>query len=51
VLELQQGYAKEAYEAFVGQLNRLSDIMTSTAKEAYKPFETKLAGTTTKSGK
>lgn len=39
VLEVQQGYAKDAYEAFVGQATKLNDLYVATAKEAFKPFE------------
>lgn len=39
VLEMQQGYAKEAYEAFVGQTTKLNELYIATAKEAFKPFE------------
>ena len=38
-LEVQQGYAKEAYEAFIGQLGKFGELYVATAKEAYKPFE------------
>ena len=39
-VEAQQGFAKEAYESYVGQLNKISEIYLSTAREAYKPLET-----------
>jgi phasin family protein len=38
-LEVQQGYAKEAYEAFIGQMGKFGELYVATAKEAYKPFE------------
>jgi hypothetical protein len=47
-LEVQQGYAREAYEAFLGQMNKFGELYLATAKEAYKPFESKLAGFTPK---
>jgi len=47
-LEVQQGYAKEAYEAFLGEVNKLGELYLATAKEAYKPFEAKLASLTPK---
>lgn len=47
-LEVQQGYAKEAYEAFLGQVNKFGELYLATAKEAYKPFEAKLAAFTPK---
>jgi hypothetical protein len=43
-LEVQQAYAKEAYEAFLGQINKFGELYLATAKEAYKPFESKFAG-------
>lgn len=42
-VEIQQAYAKEAYDAFIGEFNKLGQIYMSTAKEAYKPFEAQLA--------
>jgi hypothetical protein len=42
-LEVQQGYAKEAYEAFVAEATKLNDLYVATAKEAYKPFEASFA--------
>ncbi len=38
-LEVQQGYAKEAYDAFVGQMSKFGELYLATAKEAYTPFE------------
>jgi hypothetical protein len=48
-LEVQQGYAKEAYEAFFAQINKLGELYLATAKEAYRPFESKFAAFTPKS--
>ena len=45
-VEFQQGFAKDAYEAYVGQLNKIGEIYLTTAREAYKPLETQLAQTT-----
>ena len=42
-VEVQQGFAKEAYEAFVGQMSKMGELYVATAKEAYKPFESSLA--------
>ncbi|MCA0434369.1 MAG: phasin family protein [Proteobacteria bacterium] len=39
ILEVQQGYAKDAYEAFVAQATKVGEIYASAAKEAYKPYE------------
>ena len=41
-VEAQQGFAKDAYEYYVGQINRLGEIYLTTAREAYKPLETQL---------
>jgi hypothetical protein len=38
-LEVQQGYAKESYEALVAQTAKMNELYVATAKEAYKPFE------------
>jgi len=50
-LEVQQGYAKEAYEAFFTQINKFGELYLATAKEAYKPFEAKFAALTPKTAK
>jgi hypothetical protein len=42
-LEVQQGYAKEAYESLFSQLNKFGELYLATAKEAYRPFEAKFA--------
>ncbi len=41
--EVQQGYAKEAYEAFVAQATKMNELYVATAKEAFKPFEASFA--------
>jgi phasin family protein len=43
VLEVQQGYAKEAYEAALTQANKLGELYVAAAKDAYKPFEAAFA--------
>ena len=43
VVEVQQGYAKEAYEAAVAQANKLGELYAAAAKDAYKPFEASFA--------
>jgi hypothetical protein len=43
VAEVQQGYAKEAYEAFVTQSTKLGDMYKAATTEAYKPFESSFA--------
>jgi phasin family protein len=42
-LEIQTGYAKQAYEGFVAQASKLSELYADLAKEAYKPFESIVA--------
>ncbi len=37
--EVQQGFAKEAYESFLAQATKMNELYVATAKEAYKPFE------------
>lgn len=39
VFELQNNFAKQAYEAFVAQAGKMSELYADLAKEAYKPFE------------
>ena len=43
VLEVQQGYAKEAYEGFVAQATKVGEMYAAAAKEAYKPYEATFA--------
>ncbi len=43
VFELQQGYAKEAYDSFLGQVNKIGELYMAAAKDAYRPFESKFA--------
>ena len=38
-LEVQQGYAKEVFEAYVAQINKFGELYVAAAKDAYKPFE------------
>ncbi|MCE7027311.1 phasin family protein [Jiella avicenniae] len=38
-IEVQSDFAKTAYEAWVAQMTRMSDIYAGIAKETYKPFE------------
>ena len=41
-IEVQQAFAKEAYEAFVAQMTKFNELYVAAAKEAYKPFESSL---------
>ena len=38
-VEVQSDYAKQAYEAFVAEATRMSELYATMAKDAYKPFE------------
>lgn len=42
-IEVQTGYAKDAYEGFVSQATKMGDMYADMAKEAYKPFESMMA--------
>jgi hypothetical protein len=39
VIEVQTEYAKTAYESFVAEATKLSELYADLAKETYKPFE------------
>jgi hypothetical protein len=43
--EIQSDYARQAYEAFVAEATKLSEMYADTAKESYKPFESIVAKT------
>lgn len=38
-IEVQTEYAKSAYENFVSEATKISELYADLAKEAYKPFE------------
>ena len=42
-MEIQQEYAKSAYEGFVAQATKVSELYVDLAKQAYKPYEGYLA--------
>ncbi len=42
-IEIQQEYAKSAYEGFVAQATKIGELYVDLAKEAYKPYEGYLA--------
>jgi len=42
-LEIQAGLVKTAYEGFVAQATRMSELYADMAKEIYKPFESVVA--------
>lgn len=37
--EIQSDYVKTAYESFIAESNRMSELYADVAKEAYRPFE------------
>jgi phasin family protein len=37
--ELQTGYAKSAFEAYVGELTKVSDLFTSATKDTFAPLQ------------
>src|SRR5690606_21792291 len=41
--EIQTDYAKQAYEGFVAQATKMSELYAEMAKDAYKPFESVVA--------
>ena len=43
-MEVQSDYFKSAYEDFVAQATKLSELYADLAKEAYKPFEASKLG-------
>lgn len=38
-VEVQSDYVKGAYEAFVGQMTKVNEMVVDMAKESYKPYE------------
>ena len=38
-IEIQQNYAKSAYEGFVAQATKIGELYVDLAKETYKPYE------------
>lgn len=39
VVDIQTAYAKKAYDDYVAQLSKLSEMYAGIAKDAYRPFE------------
>ena len=37
--EIQSGYARRAYEGFVAEAARMTELYAELARDAYKPFE------------
>lgn len=42
-IELQTDYAKTSYETFVAESQKIGELYTDLAKQAFKPFETLVA--------
>ena len=42
LVEVQQGFAKEAYESLVSEMTKFGEMYVATVQEAYKPFEASL---------
>jgi phasin family protein len=42
-IEVQSDYLKSAYESFVSEAAKLSELYADLAKETYKPFESQMA--------
>jgi hypothetical protein len=38
-VEVQSDYVRTAYEGYVGQVAKVSEIVTGMARDAYKPYE------------
>jgi len=38
-LEVQSDYVRTAYDSYLSQASRVSEIWTATANDAYRPFE------------
>jgi hypothetical protein len=45
--EVQSEYMKSAYENFISQATKMSELYAGLAQEAYKPFESYVAKTAT----
>jgi hypothetical protein len=45
-IEIQNAYAKSAYEGFVAQATKMGELYADLAKESCKPFESFVAKTT-----
>jgi phasin family protein len=50
-MEVQGSFAKDAYERWVNQTTRVSELCAETMREAYQPFEKTVAATAAKAQK
>ena len=46
--ELQTEFAKQAYDGFVAEATKLSELYTDLAQQSFKPFESYLGKTLAK---
>ncbi|WP_160004327.1 phasin family protein [Rhizobium sp. 18055] len=46
VFELQSGYVKSAYESFMAEATKLTEMYSDIAKSAYKPYDAPVAAAT-----
>jgi hypothetical protein len=44
-VEIQMSYARDAYEGYVAELNKIGSLYVDVAKKAYKPYEAQFAKT------
>ena len=47
-IELQTGYAKSSYEAYMAELNKMTELMVSTAKSASEPLNAQFSAVVAK---
>ncbi len=45
VFEIQSTFAKAAYEGYMAQMTKASEIMTATMKESFKPLNARVTAT------
>jgi hypothetical protein len=50
VFEIQQDYARSAFDAYLGEVTKLNEICLATAKEAFRPYEARIEEATAKIG-
>jgi phasin family protein len=50
VFEIQQEYARKAFDAYLGGLTKVNEICLAAAKEAMQPYEARIQATSAKMG-
>ena len=48
IVELQTGFAKSSIEAFLGEVTRMTDTVTASVKDSFKPINERLTATVEK---